>query len=111
MNAISYIDDWRNLENVEIIDVRSPAEFENDHIPGSINIPILNDSERHEVGLKYKQINPFKAKIMGASLISKNISSVLEKEFSDKSGSWHPLIYCWRGGQRSRYFAFVLNEI
>ena len=77
MNTISYIDDWRNLEDIEIIDVRSPAEFDNDHIPGSINIPILNDSERHEVGLKYKQINPFKAKIMGASLISKNISSVL----------------------------------
>ena len=52
MNAISYIDDWRNLEDVEIIDVRSPAEFENDHIPGSINIPILSDTERHEVGLK-----------------------------------------------------------
>ena len=111
MNAISYIDDWRNLEDVEIIDVRSPAEFENDHIPGSINIPILSDIERHEVGLKYKQVNPFKAKIMGASLISKNISSVLEKEFSDKSGSWHPLIYCWRGGQRSRSLALVLNEI
>ena len=77
MNAISYIDDWRNLEEVEIIDVRSPAEFENDHIPRSINIPILSDTERHEVGLKYKQVNPFKAKIMGASLISKNISSVL----------------------------------
>ena len=111
MNAISYIDDWRNLEDVEIIDVRSPTEFENDHIPGSINIPILSDIERHEVGLKYKQVNPFKAKIMGASLISKNISSVLEKEFSNKSGSWHPLIYCWRGGQRSRSLALVLNEI
>ena len=111
MNKINYVDDWRNLGNIEIIDVRSPAEFEIDHIPGSINIPILNNIERHEVGLIYKQVNPFKAKILGASLISENISKFLTKNFSNKPGSWHPLIYCWRGGQRSRSLAIVLNEI
>ena len=111
INTINYVDDWRNLGDIEIIDVRSPAEFKNDHIPGSTNIPILNNNERHRVGLKYKQVNPFKAKIIGASLISKNISKFLEKNLSNKTGSWHPLIYCWRGGQRSRSLALVLNEI
>ena len=111
MNKINYVDDWRNLGNIEIIDVRSPAEFEIDHIPGSINIPILNNIERHEVGLIYKQVNPFKAKILGASIISENISKFLKTNFSKKPGSWHPLIYCWRGGQRSRSLAIVLNEI
>ena len=54
MNSINYIDDWRDNGGIEIIDVRSPSEFKIDHIPGSINIPILNDEERHKVGVKYK---------------------------------------------------------
>ena len=111
MKDIKYIDDWRKIKNAEIIDVRSPSEFNLDHIPSSINIPILNDKERHEVGKTYKEINPFKAKIMGASIISKNISKFLDKEFFSRKGSWHTLIYCWRGGQRSRSLALVLNEI
>ena len=111
MKEIEYIDDWRKLKNAEIIDVRSPSEFNNDHIPGSINIPILNDQQRHDVGKTYKEVNPFKAKIMGASIISKNISKFLDNEFFSRKGSWQALIYCWRGGQRSRSLALVLNEI
>ena len=111
MKEIEYIDDWRKIKNVEIIDVRSPSEFNNDHIPGSINIPILNDQQRHDVGKTYKEVNPFKAKIMGASIISKNISKFLDNEFFSRKGSWQALIYCWRGGQRSRSLALVLNEI
>ena len=111
MNSITYTDDWRNNGKIEIIDVRSPSEFKIDHIPGSINIPILNDEERHKVGTTYKQVNPFKAKILGASLISKNISKFLNTVLSNKKGSWSCLIYCWRGGQRSRSLAIILNEI
>ena len=111
MKEIEYIDDWRKIKNAEIIDVRSPSEFNNDHIPGSINIPILNDQQRHDVGKTYKEVNPFKAKIMGASIISKNISKFLDDEFFSRKGSWQALIYCWRGGQRSRSLALVLNEI
>ena len=111
MREIEYIDDWRKIKNAEIIDVRSPSEFNNDHIPGSINIPILNDQQRHDVGKTYKEVNPFKAKIMGASIISKNISKFLDNEFFSRKGSWQALIYCWRGGQRSRSLALVLNEI
>ena len=111
MKEIEYIDDWRKIKNAEIIDVRSPSEFNNDHIPGSINIPILNDQQRHDVGKTYKEVNPFKAKIMGASIISKNISKFLDNEFFSRNGSWQALIYCWRGGQRSRSLALVLNEI
>ena len=111
MNSIAYTDDWRDNGRIEIIDVRSPSEFKIDHIPGSINIPILNDEERHKVGITYKQVNPFKAKILGASLVSKNISKFLNTELSNKKGSWSCLIYCWRGGQRSRSLAIILNEI
>ena len=111
MKDIEYIDDWRKIKNAEIIDVRSPSEFIIDHIPGSINLPVLSDKQRHYVGKTYKEVNPFKAKIIGASIISKNISKFLDKEFLSRKGSWHALIYCWRGGQRSRSLALVLNEI
>ena len=56
----------------QIIDVRSPSEFKEDHIPGSINLPVLNDKERKLVGTIYQTESPFKAKKLGVSLISKN---------------------------------------
>ena len=94
-----------------IIDVRSPSEFEMDHIVGAINCPILYDKERHEVGTTYKKISSFKAKIIGSSLSAKNIAFHIENEFIEKKGSWKPLIYCWRGGQRSKAFSIVLSEV
>ena len=58
----------------DIIDVRSASEFAEDHLPGSINLPVLSNSERDEVGTIYKQINPFEARRRGAALLSRNIS-------------------------------------
>ena len=110
MDSLRIIDDWRKETFDEIIDVRSPAEYFIDHIPGSSNIAILNDEERSLVGTLYKT-NSFKAKVLGASLISKNISEILKNNLLEKKGSWNCLIYCWRGGQRSRSLALVLNEI
>ena len=95
----------------QIIDVRSPSEYKDDHIPGSINLPVLNDKERNLIGTIYKKESPFKAKKLGASLISKNISVFIKKKFINNLGSWKPLIYCWRGGQRSKSIAITLSEI
>ncbi|ARV61189.1 tRNA 2-selenouridine(34) synthase MnmH [Nostocales cyanobacterium HT-58-2] len=95
----------------EIIDVRSPSEFVEDHIPGAINLPVLNDAERAEVGTIYKQVCPFAARKIGAALVSKNISQHLTQHFADKEKNYHPLIYCWRGGQRSNSMALVLTQI
>ena len=58
----------------EIIDVRSPAEFAEDHVPGAASNPVLDDAERAEVGTLHKQVSPFAAKIRGAALISKRIA-------------------------------------
>ena len=102
---------WNSKKYDTIIDVRSPSEFETDHIVGAINCPILYDDERQKVGTIYKQISSFKAKIIGSSLSAKNIASHIEKEFLEKKGSWKPLIYCWRGGQRSKAFSIVLSEV
>ena len=95
----------------EIIDVRSSSEFAEDRIPGAINLPVLNDAERAEVGTIYKQFSPFKARKIGAAIVSKNISKHLNEHFADKEKNYQPLIYCWRGGQRSASLATVLSQI
>ena len=94
-----------------IIDVRSPAEFAEDHIPGAINCPVLDDEERVRVGTLYKQVSPFEAKKVGAALVSRNIARHIETHFLSKPKSWKPLIYCWRGGQRSGAMTVVLGQI
>ena len=108
---IKYITKWDTKKINQIIDVRSPCEYKDDHIPGSINLPVLNDKERNLIGTIYKKESPFKAKKLGASLISKNISVFIKNKFINNLGSWKPLIYCWRGGQRSKSIAITLSEI
>ena len=93
-----------------IIDVRSPAEYAEDHIPGAISAPVLDDAERAEVGTRYKWESPFEAKKIGAALIAKNVARHVER-FKDKPGAWRPLVYCWRGGKRSSAMAHILREI
>lgn len=95
----------------DIIDVRAPAEFAEDHIPGAINLPVLNDAERAEVGTIYKQDSPFRARKVGAALVAANAARHLQGPLADKLGSWRPLVYCWRGGQRSGSFASILAQI
>ena len=94
----------------EVIDVRSPGEFEVDHIPGAVNLPVLSDRERHEVGLMYKS-SPFEAKKYGASLVAANIAAHITEHFSGLPGEYKPLVYCWRGGSRSTSMALVLASI
>ena len=94
-----------------IIDVRSPKEFTEDHIPNSINLPVLSDFEREVVGKIYIQNSQFEAKKIGAKYISENISKHLDGLLSNKNDNWKALIYCWRGGQRSKSLGIVLHEI
>ena len=93
-----------------IIDVRSPSEFHEDHIPGAINLPVLNDQERAEVGTIYARVDPFTARKRGAVITSQNIAKHIFT-LSDYGKDWKPLIYCWRGGQRSGSLALVMHEI
>ena len=94
-----------------VIDVRSPAEFALDHIPGAVNFPVLNNEERAQVGTLYKQTSPFAAKKIGAALVSRNIATHIENHLLDLPREWRPLIYCWRGGERSGAFTHILNRI
>jgi len=94
----------------EIIDVRTPLEFQEDHVEGAINLPVLSNDERAEVGLLYSKDKMTGRKI-GAAKITRNISDHILNHFKDKDMHYKPLVYCWRGGQRSRSMAAVLKEI
>jgi tRNA 2-selenouridine synthase len=100
---------WKETYS-EIIDVRSPAEFAEDCIPGAINLPVLSNLERAEVGTIYKQ-SPFAARKKGAALVASNLSQHLLDHFESKDKNYRPLVYCWRGGQRSNSMALVLSQV
>ena len=98
-------------EYSDIIDVRSPSEFADDHVPGARNLYVLNDEERAKIGTIYKQESPFKAKKLGASLVSANIAHWTREYFIEQDKNYRPILYCWRGGQRSLSLATVLSRI
>ncbi len=94
-----------------ILDTRSPAEFAEDHIPGAISCPVLDNEERERVGTLYKQVSPFEAKKLGAALVAKNVARHIESMFLEKPKTWKPLVYCWRGGKRSGAMTHIMREI
>lgn len=94
-----------------VIDARSESEYAEDRLPGAVNWPSLDDAQRHEVGTLYKQVNPFEARKRGASLVAANISRHIARDVMDKPKGWKPLVYCWRGGQRSGALSLVLGQI
>ena len=94
-----------------IIDARSESEFALDHLPGAVNCPVLNDAERILVGTTYKQVNAFEAKKIGAPLVAHNIARAIETLWIDKPRDWKPLVYCWRGGNRSGSLVHILARI
>jgi len=94
-----------------VIDARSPAEFAVDHIPGAVNLPVLNDAERAEVGTIYAQESRFKARRVGGAYVARNVARHLETAMADWPASLQPLVYCWRGGMRSNAMAVILAQV
>jgi tRNA 2-selenouridine synthase len=94
-----------------IVDARSESEFALDHVPGAVNWPSLTDAERHAVGTMYVQQSPFVARKHGAVLVSRNVARHIEAHVLTLERDWRPLVYCWRGGQRSGALATVLDQI
>src|SRR6478736_1843677 len=99
----------RYAEFDTIIDARSESEFAEDHLPGAVNWPSLDDEERKLIGTIYTQVNPFEAKKRVAALVAANIARHIEREVIDKPRDWKPLAYCWRGGNRSGSLAIILG--
>jgi tRNA 2-selenouridine synthase len=94
-----------------VIDARSESEFAEDHLPGALNWPTLTDAQRADVGTQYKQISAFDARKRGAALAARNIAQHVQAHVQPLPQSWRPLVYCWRGGQRSGALATVLAAI
>lgn len=94
-----------------VIDARTEDEHALDHVPGAVNWPTLNNAERIEIGTLYKQVNPFEARKRGAAMSARNIAAHIEREVLDKPRDWKPLVYCWRGGNRSGALATILSAI
>ena len=105
-DALLRFDRWDAL-----LDARSPSEYAEDHLPGAINAPVLDDAERVRVGTLYKQEGAFQAKRVGAALVSRNIAGIIETQLANTARDWQPLVYCWRGGNRSGALATVLARI
>ncbi|NGM84090.1 tRNA 2-selenouridine(34) synthase MnmH [Paenibacillus sp. 7124] len=89
-----------------IIDVRSPSEYRDSTIPGSLNIPLFDDAERAEVGTLYKQTSIQAAKDRGLELVSAKLPAFI-RQFGEISGN--KAVFCWRGGMRSRTTATLLS--
>ena len=110
MREITF-EDVLKLKNYILIDVRSPKEFEEEPIPGAINIPSLLDDERAEVGTAYVQVSKEKAKEIGIEKISKRLP-VIFKEINELSKKYDKLVfYCARGGMRSTTLEVLFNSL
>lgn len=100
---------WDRFDTV--IDARSPGEYRDDHLPGAVNLPVLDDAQRTQVGTLHNLEGGFAAKRAGAALVSHNIARALQHELADRDAGWRPLVYCWRGGNRSGALATVLARV
>ena len=109
--TLASVADIARLPFDTVIDVRSPAEFAEDHVPGAINLPALSNEERARVGTIYKQDSPFRARKIGAALVARNVAAHLDGPLAGEDGGWRPLVYCWRGGQRSGSVAIILSQV
>lgn len=102
------VEELLQMENAIPIDIRAPIEFKDGAIPRAINIPLFTDEERAEIGTIYKQSGQNAAKWRAMEVVSPKIPSMLD-EIRSLMKNGQPVIYCWRGGMRSRSVATFLE--
>lgn len=98
-----------NLLDVPIIDVRSPGEYQQSHIPGALNVPLLNDEHRRLVGIAYKQTGKDAAIELGHRLVDPIRNDILENLKSQVEVD-KIRVYCARGGLRSQLMSRFFSE-
>lgn len=99
------------LSDTPLMDVRAPVEFDKGAFPGSVNLPLMSDAERHEVGIRYKEAGQQSAIEYGARLVTpalRNERMAAWKAFAEKNPDG--VLYCFRGGLRSRITQMWLHE-
>lgn len=102
------IDELSRLENVTYIDVRSEKEFYEGTIPGAINLPLFNNEERARIGTIYTKESVKKAMAVGLEIASGKLPD-LYKKIDEIAGAGSVMLFCWRGGMRSKSLAAVLD--
>ncbi len=95
-------------DSIPLIDVRSPAEYELAHIPGAVNIPIFNNEERRQVGIKYKVGGKENAVLLGLDFVGPKMSTFV-REAKKLARNKKILVHCWRGGMRSGSMAWLFE--
>ena len=108
MNNIIELEQAMAAEQTMYIDMRSPGEYEEGHIPGAISMPLFSNLERAEVGTTYKQIGAEEAKQQGLEIVSPKLPGIVNQIRDMKQAGKTIVIYCWRGGMRSRSIVSVL---
>ena len=101
---------WTLREQLPLVDARSEGEFAQSHIPGAINIPILNNAERIQVGTLYKQAGPEKATLKGFELVGPRFH-LIQREALRNFPNKKIMLYCWRGGMRSQILSWLLTQV
>jgi tRNA 2-selenouridine synthase len=105
---ISVADFWALKQQIALADVRTPAEFEQGHVPGAVNLPLFSNEERVQVGTTYKQVGREEAILLGFDLTGAKWSGFIKQALE-----WAPdkriALHCWRGGMRSGAMAWALN--
>ncbi len=101
---------WTLREQLPLVDARSEGEFAQSHIPGAINIPILNNAERIKVGTLYKQAGPEKATLKGFELVGPRFH-LIQREALRNFPNKKVMLYCWRGGMRSQVLSWLLTQV
>lgn len=91
-----------------VVDVRTPLEYREDHIPGAINVPLLDNEERVEIGILHKRSGPHAARLRGLALTAARFPLIVS-EIAAAAAGRRTLVYCWRGGLRSRTVASILE--
>jgi len=105
---LSYILE-KGFEDINLIDVRSPSEYLHDHIPTAVNIPLLDDREREQVGICYKNEGPKEARILGVDIVSPKLPDFIRRFLEIKQNNKMTVVYCWRGGLRSNSSAGLVR--
>lgn len=106
------IDKFLSLSQLfPVIDVRSPSEFNQGHIPGAVNIPLFDDNERKLVGTIYKKVNREAAIFKGLDLAGKKLAELAREGERTAGKSKTVLVHCWRGGMRSKSMVWLFETI
>lgn len=109
VNQLTVDDFLHQAKQLPIIDVRSPGEFEQAHIPGAVSIPLFDNDERAQVGTKYKQAGKDSAVLLGLHLIGPKLAEFVKQSKKLNPQGKEVLVHCWRGGMRSGSFAWLLD--